>query len=207
MPPPIPEDRARRMSDRHWLGAMRQYGAEGPEWRDGRMIGDAFTQAQVLETLTKENPERFARLLLAIPPGTVEAYVGAILRGLAGARLDHPLLLDLCRHARDLGGSDTNRWLVRLIETHAAGTLDDELVTMVANVATGDPDPAARGRSRGGTAAASTAPPSTPPEGLPCLLSDSSSTRTRPGSPSSDPCYSGLSQTRSPRCAPRPPPP
>lgn len=144
VPPPIPEDRARRMSDRHWLGAMRQYGTDGPDWRDGRMIGDAFTQAQVLETLTKENPERFARLLLAIPPGTAEAYAGAILRGLAGAHLDHPLLLDVCRHARDLGGSETSRWLVRLIETHAAGTLDAELVAILTDIATGDPDPAAR---------------------------------------------------------------
>jgi hypothetical protein len=144
VPPPISEDRARRMSDRHWLGAMRQYGTDGPDWRDERLIGDAWTQAQVLEALTKEDPERFARLLLAIPPGTAEAYVGAILRGLAGAGLDQRLLLDVCRHARDLGGSDVNRWLVHLIETHAAATLDDELIAMVADVATGDPDPVAR---------------------------------------------------------------
>jgi hypothetical protein len=144
VPPPIPEERARRMSDRQWLGAMRRYGPSGTSWRDGRLIGDAWTQAQVLETLTKEDPQRFARLLLAIPPGDAEAYVSAILRGLAGARLDRDLLLSVCRQVRNLAGSDANRWLVRLIETHAAGTVDDELVETVAKIAVSDRDPAER---------------------------------------------------------------
>lgn len=145
VPPPIPEDRARRMSDRHWLTAMRHYGvSESLTWRNGRFVGDAWTQAQVLETLTKEDPQRFARLLVRIPAGTAEAYVAAILRGLADARVDHDLLLDVCRHAQRLGGSDARRWLVRLIEAHAAGPLDDELTAMVAAIATGDPDPGPR---------------------------------------------------------------
>jgi hypothetical protein len=146
VPPPIPEDRARRMSDRHWLTAMQRYGvSKTTTWRNGWLVGDAWTQAQVLETLTKEDPRRFAGLLLRIPPGTAEPYVGAILQGLAEARVDHALLLKVCRHARALGGSDSNRWLVRLIDTHAAGPVDDQLIEMVAAVAIGDPDPAARG--------------------------------------------------------------
>lgn len=145
VPPPIPEDRARRMSDRHWLTAMQHYGAsDTTNWRDGQLVGDAWTQAQVLEALTKEDPQRFARLLLRIPAGTAEAYVSAILRGLAGERIDYDLLVEVCRHAQHLGGSDVNRWLVRLIEAHAAGPVDDELIEMVAAVATGDPDPAPR---------------------------------------------------------------
>jgi hypothetical protein len=54
------------------------------------------------------------------------------------------LLADVCRHARNIGGSDTDYSLVRLIETHAPGPLDDELVAMLSAVATGDPDPAGR---------------------------------------------------------------
>lgn len=150
VPPPIPEDRARRMSDRHWLTAMQHYGgSESRTWRNGRPVGDAWEQAQVLETLTKEDPKRFARLLLRVPAGTAEAYVGAILRGLADTRVDHDLLLDVCRHTQRLGGSDTNRWLVRLVEAHAAAPLDDELIEMVAAVATCDPDPGPRGPDEG----------------------------------------------------------
>lgn len=146
VPPPIPEDRARRMADRHWLSAMQHYGAsESIARRNGRLVGDASSQARVLETLTKEDPERFARLLLRLPAGIAEAYVSAILRGLAEVRIDHALLVEVCRHAQRLGGSDSNRWLVRLIQAHAAGPLDDELIEMVIAVATGDPDPAPRG--------------------------------------------------------------
>jgi hypothetical protein len=145
VPPPIPELQARRMTDRQWLRAMRRHTTtSGPTWRGRRLIGDAWTQSQVLETLTKDDPQRFARLLLDVPPGTPEAYVCAILRGLAGARLEPALLSEVCRHARDLSDSDTNRWLVRLIETHAAGTVDDELIQIVADVAISDPDPDGR---------------------------------------------------------------
>lgn len=151
VPPPIPEDRARRMSDSHWLTAMRHYGvSESTNWRNGELVGDAWDQAQVLETLTKEDPERFARLLLRIPAGTAEAYVAAILRGLADARVDHDLLLEVCRHAQRVGGSETNSWLVRLIWAHAAGPLDDELIEMVAAVATADFDPGTREPDEGG---------------------------------------------------------
>lgn len=144
VPPPIPEDRARRMTDRHWLGAMRRYAGSDTSWRDGKFIGDASTQAQVLETLTKEDPQRFARLLLVVPADTAETYVSAILRGLAGARLEHGLLTDVCMGVVDFGGSDANRWLVRLIETHAAGTIDDQLVETVASIAVDDADPPER---------------------------------------------------------------
>jgi hypothetical protein len=145
VPPPIPEERARRMSDRHWLTAMQLYGAsDASNWRNAQRVGDAWTQAQVLETLTKEDPERFAQLLLRIPVGTAEAYLVGILRGLADARIDGDLLVEVCRHTRSLGGSDANRGLVRLIAAHAAGPLPDELIEIVAAVASDDPDPGPR---------------------------------------------------------------
>lgn len=146
VPAPIPEDRARRMSDRDWLTAMEHYGvSHATSWRNGQLIGDAWTQAQVLEVLTKEDPDRFARLMLRIPPGTAEPYVSAVLRGLADVRVGHDLLLAVCRHARDIGGSDANRWLVRLIERSAAGPVEGELIDMVVSIAIGDPDPGTRG--------------------------------------------------------------
>jgi hypothetical protein len=150
VPPPIPKDRARRMSDRHWLIAMQHYGAsDTTNWRNGRLVGDAWTQASVLEALTKEDPQRFARLLLRIPTGTAEAYVSAILRGLADERIDRDLLVEVCRHVQRLGGSEVNRWLVRLIKAHAAGPLEDEIIEMVAAIAIGDHDPAPWGPDEG----------------------------------------------------------
>jgi hypothetical protein len=143
--PPIPEDRARRMTDRHWLRAMQRYDTtRDTSFRDGQFIGDASTQASVLEKLTTEDPSRFARLLLQLPDETDETNVSAILRGLAKARIDHDLLVQVCGRVRDIGGSDANRWLVRLIGDHAAGPLPGDLVAIVTTIAVGDSDPALR---------------------------------------------------------------
>lgn len=145
VPPPIPEERARRMSDANWLDAMRHYSTTGDSpWRGGRFVGDAWSQSQVLESVSKEDPERFARLLLRLSDDIHEAYISAILRGITEAHVNDQLLLDVCRRVRDLGMSDANRWLVRLIESHSAGPVADELVETVAAIATGDPDPAPR---------------------------------------------------------------
>ena len=141
IPPPIPEDHARHMSDRQWLKAMRRY-SESDRSPENHRFGWTWSQSQVLENLVKEDPSRFARLLLKLPSGTSEAYVDAILRGLAGARIASDLLLDVCRHAQIIGGSQSNRWLVRLIETYAAGVVDVDLLKIVAAVALTDPDPA-----------------------------------------------------------------
>jgi hypothetical protein len=143
VPPPIPQERAKRMTDGQWLRAIARYPNSGLRHRpDGSLVGDASTQAQVLEEVTKDYPERFAGLLLRFPDDTAEPYVEAVLRGLAGARLDPQLLLTVCRHAQQIGGSDVDRWIVRLIESEAAATLSAELISMVAQIAVSDPDPA-----------------------------------------------------------------
>jgi hypothetical protein len=93
VPPPIAEERARKMTDGQWLRAMARHGRSDVRFRqDGGLIGDAGTQAQVLEAVTRDSPERFARLLLQLPSDVAEPYVGGILRGLAGSRLD----IELC---------------------------------------------------------------------------------------------------------------
>ena len=50
----------------------------------------------------KEQPERFAKLFMRFPDGTAEPYVEAVVRGLAGLRLDPPLLLQVFEHARHI---------------------------------------------------------------------------------------------------------
>jgi hypothetical protein len=143
VPPPIPQERAKKMTDRQWLRAIARYPTSGLRHRpDGSLVGDASTQAQVLEEATKDAPERFARLLLRFPDDTAEPYVEAVLRGLAGARVDPQLLLTVCRHAQRIRGSDIDRWIVRLIESEAAATLPAELISMVVQIAASDPDPA-----------------------------------------------------------------
>ncbi|MCZ2819740.1 hypothetical protein O2V63_05305 [Modestobacter sp. VKM Ac-2977] len=141
VPPPIPSERARHMTDAQWLRAMRRHGIRPTSFgADGRMIGDAQTQGQVLEDLTREDPERFARLLLDIPDEVPGAYVNAILRGLVDSRLDIDVLTPLLEHVRSRGG-DSDRDVAQLIGAQAAGSVPDELLTMLGDIATGvDPE-------------------------------------------------------------------
>lgn len=139
--PSIPQERAELMTDDQWRGAFaRDYSADS-DWNGGKLVGDSGTQAQVLESVTKKDPTRFARLLLTLDSDTENAYVSAILRGLRDSRLDGDLLLSVCRHGAAIASSEPNRWLIYLIEGHAADTLDDELIEIVAQIAMNDPDP------------------------------------------------------------------
>lgn len=137
VPPPVPETAARRMTDRQWLRAMERYNVAnslefGP---DGRLIGNAGTQAQVLETLTRESPERFARLLLHLSTGIAPAYVGAIMSGLTDSHLDEVLLVEVCRHAHLIGGCNIGSKIAALIEAQAARTLPEPLLDIVIAIA------------------------------------------------------------------------
>jgi hypothetical protein len=141
--PPIPQDRAAKMSDDHWLRAVSRYTNRdlGP-LRDRWSEGDASRLALVLEELTKTDPQRYARLLLRFPTGTSKAYVTAVLSGVAGAGLDGDLILDLIRRARELAGTDANRSVAWLIQSKAAGSLPTEVLDILTDIACTDPDPA-----------------------------------------------------------------
>jgi hypothetical protein len=142
VPPPISNEAAAKMTDRQWLRAIARYQSSELQQRpDGRLVGDATTQAQVLAEATKVDPQRFVRLLLRFPGGTAAPYVAAVLRGLAGARVDPELLLRACQHAQQLAGRDANHEIVWLVEAEAAASLPAALVRMVAQIAASDPDP------------------------------------------------------------------
>jgi hypothetical protein len=141
---PIPPGRAPRMNDEQWLGAMRKYDL----WlgtavaADGSLSGGALQLSQLLETETRKDPTRFAQLLLRMDAQIAETYPSAVLRGLADAELDVPTLSATVARAVSLATSETNRWMVRLVERQAALDLDDTVLDAVVRVATGDPDPA-----------------------------------------------------------------
>jgi hypothetical protein len=142
IPPPIPEARARKMSDNQWLRAMARHDQSGPQFDShGNFTGDAGTQAQVLEDLTRESPERYARLLLRMTHETTRPYVGAVLQGLRGAHLDPTLLLSVCQHVERIGNGTTARYLAELVQADAAMAIPDEILDMIARFAVEHPEP------------------------------------------------------------------
>lgn len=68
MQPPLPEQATDRMTDAQWLSAIREYADDKERgWLQDRILGGARELARVLEKRTKDHPERFARLMLALP--------------------------------------------------------------------------------------------------------------------------------------------
>jgi hypothetical protein len=135
IPAPIPQDRASRMTDAQWMRAIAKHG-DSDGW-----VGDASQQARILEDLTKQDPSRFARLLLRLPSSTSIAYVCGILRGISGMGLDQSLLLDVVQRARESRASEVNQWVAWLAESEAAGQVPEELLNIISDIAMNDPDP------------------------------------------------------------------
>ncbi len=138
---PITPDRTRRMTDRQWQRAMRRYSSD--EMRpsgDSDLVGGADQLATQLEAQTKDDPERFARFLLAMPDDVNPAYPGAVLRALREAAIDVELVAAVCRSS--VRFADTTRWLPWFLEPRAHAPLPDDVLLLVAQAAQQQPDPA-----------------------------------------------------------------
>lgn len=108
---PIEMAGARLMSDENWLSAMRHYTSDRGDWSGMTLKGGAYELGHVLQELTKEEPERFARLALRVDASYHSTYLDSILMGLGETEtaFDPNLVFDVIRHAAAVGGHD--RWL------------------------------------------------------------------------------------------------
>ena len=86
VPSPIPESAHDKMSDEHWLGAMRKYAETdgGADLRHER--GGKRELAFDLQTRTTAEPTRFAKLGATLPTDLPSTYFDAILRGVSDYR-------------------------------------------------------------------------------------------------------------------------
>ena len=75
---PIPENSARQMTDANWLRAMARYGADFNPSGEDIFSGGAVELSRVLETMTKDDPSRFAGIrcpTISVQP-TLKPYCG-----------------------------------------------------------------------------------------------------------------------------------
>lgn len=140
--PPIEKSATDVMTDDQWLGAIATYESDEGKWAAGDSLkGGAWQLSRVLETRTKEEPERFARLALRFPAAANRSYLNAVLSGVKGAGIATSLKIDLCRKAfaesREQFGSAVADLLGSIGEP-----LPDDAIEMLAWLATEHPDPA-----------------------------------------------------------------
>jgi hypothetical protein len=130
---PIRLPSARKMNDEQWLKAISKY-QDDTEGRRVHLRGGAYELSQVLEGVTKENPERFAKLGLFLDEDSHPAYLSAILRGLGSTdnQLEEQATFDLILHAAGVEHPEVDRWLGwglrRLFDTAVPGEVIDALL-------------------------------------------------------------------------------
>jgi len=117
---PISKERAEHMSDDQWLAAIDAHNSEDERvYGDGFITGGARQLAHVLQTLTKQQPQRFARLQLRIPDAANPAFVQQLLWGLADADDAEPELIAAA--IEDAYRRDRQKFadgIIRIIERH-----------------------------------------------------------------------------------------
>ena len=141
---PIPEESARKMSDRAWLRAMETH-SSGSSTRSftNPWVGGALELSRELEKLTKEDPARFANLIHDMPDDTDIVYFEAILKGINGSDLAPETVLGACLRCHRLPDGPLGRWITRPLEHLQDSQLPVEALEMVAWYATESDAPAA----------------------------------------------------------------
>ena len=142
VPSPIPEHAAEKMNDEQWLAAIRQHDGKGPGvWRDGRPIGGALQLSRILENHVKQEPKRFAELVLKFPDDANPSYFEAVLRGISDANLDIEAVVRVCERCHRIEERPLGREICEPIANSAQGNIPPEALDLVARFATEDPDP------------------------------------------------------------------
>lgn len=140
---PIKTEAIPLMKDADWLKALEVYDTEGASRRRPRSFleGGALQLSGVLETETKRDPVRFARLSERFPANTHRYYFHSLLRGLKDSEADKDTVLDVVRRVFSLPGKPGHRYLCDAIAKFNAEHLPDDILAIVGWSATEADDP------------------------------------------------------------------
>ena len=91
---------AETMTDEQWIGAIARHNPTAPAPASrGDLQGDQWELAGRLEAHAAEDPDRFVRLALKLPPDTHPVYLDRTLAALRSAAVPSDLKLQLCEKA------------------------------------------------------------------------------------------------------------
>lgn len=138
---PIPQSAADHMSDEQWLRAIAKYASSERDFRS--FAGGADQLSQLLESETKKNPNRFARLGMRLEAGHHPAYADAILRGLGGTEeeVDAEVTFEFMRHVASFDHSAHDRWIGWPLRRQLTQAIPDDIIRLVVDRALNSTDP------------------------------------------------------------------
>jgi|GEM_PF-1163505 len=127
--PPIPDDIAKKMSDKAWLRAMTKYRGS-VEHRDF-LKGGAHQQGAVLSRLVKTEPERFFQLAMRAPLDTDQPYVCALINGLAESSAPAERTFDVVRRFEPLAARETKQAIAWALEKRVDDGIPEDLIAVL----------------------------------------------------------------------------
>ncbi|MDC0750002.1 NACHT domain-containing protein [Polyangium mundeleinium] len=146
---PLKDDAREKMTDEHWLKAMRKY--SGIDYRNtSDLSGGERELATAIELQAKRMPLRFIMLAEQMPDDFPASYFDAILRGAADCRTDSKDASELLREedaarlifrVHSLPGRRCGRWISWLIKKVIAVDWPDGVLEAMSWYAMHDPDP------------------------------------------------------------------
>ena len=137
---PIEESATKKMTDEHWLRAIKKYDSEeGRNWEHPEK-GGALELARTLQEFVKGEPERFAHLSLRFPSDTNPVYMEHLLMGLKETTDFTELKLQVCRKAYSEDRQYYGKAISDLLGS-IEDLLPDDAVQMLDWLATEHPDP------------------------------------------------------------------
>ena len=141
VPSPIGDTLAGKMTDEQWRRAIVKYHQGDPSlFSRGFPKGGAHQLSEVLETLVKDDPCRFARLSLTFPADANPVYMERVLAGLKDASVETDLKLQVCRKAYTDSRESCGKSIADVLG-HVEERLPPDAVEMLHWLATEHKDP------------------------------------------------------------------
>lgn len=135
---PIPYKDAKNFTDDEWLIAIKNY-----DKKNEMLEGGPFELSNVLEKLTNEDPNRFAKLGLKFDDKTNIYYFEAILRGVASTETNvtYDNVIKICEKCHSLPNKPCGQWITQPIANLPGKVLSKGVLDIVSWYALNDPDP------------------------------------------------------------------
>jgi hypothetical protein len=143
VPSPIPEDLAAKMTNEQWLKAVDKYNSEDRKptsYRDFHK-GGPHQLSGVLQSETKKNPIRFAKLSLGFNDAVHPYYYDGILRGLTESEAASEIPFEVIRKYHSMDKRPGERWISSLITKYRDENIPDDIIHILGWLATESDDP------------------------------------------------------------------